>query len=75
MAIAAIVTVVFPILSLPCSITGFSQAKRAKKFVAFNKMKNDALVNVAYYLNLFAIICTVAIMLFAIPGAIERNFA
>jgi hypothetical protein len=73
LAVAAILTVVFPILSLPCSITGFSQAKKAKKFIQLNNLKNDAIVNVAFYLNLFAIICTVAIMVYAIPGAIERN--
>jgi hypothetical protein len=74
LGIAAILTVVFPILSLPCSITGFSQAKMAKKFIESNNMKNDSIVNFAFYLNLFAILCTAAIMVYAIPGAIERNF-
>lgn len=73
LAIAAVVTVIFPILSLPCSITGFSLAKKAKKFLVLNKIKSDAILNVAFYLNLFSIICTIAIMIYAVPGAIERN--
>lgn len=73
LSVIAVLTVVFPILSLPCSITGLFQARIARKFLQKNSLSADNLVSVAYYLNLFAIIATAAIILLALPGAIERN--
>jgi hypothetical protein len=73
LGIIAVITVIFPIVSLPCSITGFIQASKAKKFISKHEISSDAVSSVGYILNLIAIIVTVSIMLLAIPGAIERN--
>lgn len=73
LGIVAILTVIFPIVSLPCSITGFVQARVAKRFIENNHMAPDAVAKVAYYLNLVAIITTAGIILISLPGAIARN--
>jgi hypothetical protein len=73
LGIVAVITVIFPIVSLPCSITGFVHASKAKKFISKHEIPGDAVSRVGYFLNLTAIIVTVSIMLLAIPGAIERN--
>ena len=73
LAVVAAATLVFPIISLPCSITGFLQAKTAKKFITETGAGRNTYVDVGFYLNLLAIIGTVCIMLISIPASIERN--
>ena len=73
LGIVAILSVVFPIVSLPCSITGLVQARIAKRYLANKHMAPDTVANIAYVLNLVAIITTVGIMLLALPGALARN--
>lgn len=73
LALVALLTVIFPIVTLPCSITGFVQARSARKFIRQNGLEKDTLTLVAYYLNLLALIATVAIIAFAIPGAVQRH--
>jgi hypothetical protein len=73
LAIVAIVTVIFPVVTLPCSITGFIQARSARKFIKQKGLKQDTLTLVAYYLNLLALLAAVAIIAIAIPGAVQRN--
>ena len=73
LAVVALITVIFPIVTLPCSITGFVQARSARKFIKQNGLDQDTLTLVAYYLNLLALLATVAIIAIAIPGAVQHN--
>ena len=74
LGVGALLTLPFPILSLPCSVTGLILGKRARSFERqeFGVAKRST--SQAYYLCLAAMIITLAIMVYAIPGAIERNF-
>ena len=73
LGVAAILTLPFPILSLPCSITGLVLGKRARSFERQEFGVAKKRTSQAYYLCLAAMIITLAIMVYAIPGAIERN--
>jgi hypothetical protein len=73
LSIFALCTFAFPILSLPCSITGLFQSISAKKFISQNELSKDGLVTAAFWMNISAISITALIMLLAIPGAIQNN--
>lgn len=75
LAIVAVCFVIVPIVSLPCSITGLTQARNARKYIFYYKLGEDRLVTVAYFTNIFAIIASGALLLLALAAAIVANTA
>ena len=65
LAIAGLLTVIYPILSLPCSVTGFFQASSAMKFIKTNDLKSDTVVNVVYFLTIVSMLITTALVVYA----------
>lgn len=70
---AALLTAFFPILSLPCSITGAVLGGRARNKELTLHGEVSSRTKLAFWLNIGCIILTAVIMLLAIPGAVERN--
>lgn len=67
-----IVTCFYPILSLPCSITGLIQASQAKRFIKVNGLKADSLINIASIVAIVSICFTALLILLAVSVAIQR---
>lgn len=70
----ALFFVAFPIVCVPSAISGLIATRSARRFIRVNGMKSDNAVQIGQILNLSALTLTLIIMVFAIPGAIERNF-
>jgi hypothetical protein len=73
LSIVAVVSIVFPIISLPHSITGLVISRRARAFEKKELGKAVALVNASYYISMLSALATLGIMLYALPGAVIRN--
>jgi len=72
LALVGLLTFLYPILSLPCSITGFFQARSARRFIRINGLKADVLVNTAHTIAIIAISVTTLILGAAILVGIFR---
>ena len=68
-----IVTCFYPLLSLPCSITGLAQARQAKKFIKANGLREDSLLNIASIVATVSISFTFALMLMAVIMFVQRH--
>jgi hypothetical protein len=73
LASIGLVSAIYPILSLPCSITGFFQARSARNFIKRNDLTSDALVNAAFLVTIISMIISVSLMVLAVGVAIGRG--
>lgn len=73
LGIGALLTVIFPILSFPCSITGFVIARKARNIERIEFGIASGLASAGYFLCLACMIATTAIIVFSLPQIVQRN--
>lgn len=74
LGIGALLTVIVPILSLPCSITGFVIARKARNLERLELGAASSLASAGYFLCLACMIATTAIIVINLPQILQRNF-
>lgn len=74
LAVAGLLLCLFPILSYPCSITGFVLSRKARAFEEQSYGGSSSRTKAAFALSLTAIVATSLIILISLPYNIERNF-
>ena len=74
LAVAGLLLFLFPILSYPCSITGFVLSRKARAFEEQSYGGSSSRTKAAFALSLTAIVATSLIILISLPYNIERNF-
>ena len=74
LAIAGLLLSLFPILSYPCSITGFVMSRKAKEVESQSYGSASTSSKAAFVLSLAAIVTTSLVILISLPYNIERNF-
>lgn len=74
LGVFALFTFVFPILSLPCSITGTVLAKRALNIERGLHAGLTLRTRAALWINILCIFATALVVIFSLPAAIDRNF-
>lgn len=73
LGLIGLLTCFFPVLSLPCSITGFVLASRAKRYGEAKGIDLGSTGKAGYWLSLLSIVATALIILIALPGIIQRR--